>query len=113
MSAAAGSNQLSPPSASGDTALNSGWQLYERARQLIPGGTNLLSKRPEMFLPGGWPCYYRKAQGCQIWDLDGRRLIDMTTTGIGKGPGSLPKVQSKHAWFAGAALFPQVDDPSA
>src|SRR5262245_45337336 len=63
--------------------VNSGWALYERARQRIPGGTQLLSKRPEMFLPGAWPCYYSKAKGCEIWDLDGRRFVDMTTAGIG------------------------------
>ncbi len=63
--------------------MNSGWDLYERARQLIPGGTQLLSKRPEMFLPGSWPCYYSKAKGCEVWDLDGRRFVDMMTTGIG------------------------------
>ena len=60
-----------------------GWQLYEKAKAIIPGGTQLLSKRPENFLPDGWPCYYQRAEGCELWDLDGRHLIDMTTTGIG------------------------------
>ena len=60
-----------------------GAELYEKAKTLIPGGTQLLSKRPEMFLPGQWPNYYQRAQGCFIWDLDGRRFIDMTTCGIG------------------------------
>ena len=32
-----------------------GQQLYRRARQRIPGGTQLLSKRPELFLPEQWP----------------------------------------------------------
>ena len=27
-------------------------ELYEKAKRIIPGGTQLLSKRPEMFLPG-------------------------------------------------------------
>jgi glutamate-1-semialdehyde aminotransferase len=62
---------------------NTGWALYERAKRVIPGGTQLLSKRPELFLPGGWPVYYSRAKGCFVWDLDGRRLTDMTTTGIG------------------------------
>jgi glutamate-1-semialdehyde 2,1-aminomutase len=62
---------------------NRGWQLYERAKQLIPGGTQLLSKRPELYLPQGWPCYYERAKGCEIWNLDGRRFIDMTTSAIG------------------------------
>ena len=70
-------------SADADCLDMTGWPLYERARQLIPGGTQLLSKRPEMFLPGSWPCYYSKAKGCEVWDLDDRRFVDMTTTGIG------------------------------
>ena len=57
--------------------------MYARAKQLIPGGTQLLSKRPEMFAPGLWPAYAREASGCEVTDLDGRRFIDMTTSGIG------------------------------
>ncbi|MCX7423113.1 MAG: aminotransferase class III-fold pyridoxal phosphate-dependent enzyme [Planctomycetia bacterium] len=56
---------------------------YARAKQLIPGGTQLLSKRPEMFAPGLWPAYAHEARGCEVTDLDGRRFIDMTTSGIG------------------------------
>ena len=29
--------------------MGKGQDLYEKAKQLIPGGTMLLSKRPEMF----------------------------------------------------------------
>lgn len=58
-------------------------KLYERAKAIIPGGTQLLSKRPEMFLPGLWPAYYNKAKGCAIWDLDGNKYIDMSYMGIG------------------------------
>ena len=58
--------------------------LYtNQAKSLIPGGTQLLSKRPEMFLPSLWPAYYEKAKGCQIWDLDGNHYIDMSYMGIG------------------------------
>ncbi len=58
-------------------------EKYERAKEIIPGGTQLLSKRPEMFAPGHWPAYYSEARGCEIVDLEGRRFCDMTTTGIG------------------------------
>jgi len=58
-------------------------QLYKKAKKLIPGGTQLFSKRPEMFLPENWPAYYSKAKGCEIWDLDGNRYIDMSYMGIG------------------------------
>ncbi|MCA9041169.1 MAG: aminotransferase class III-fold pyridoxal phosphate-dependent enzyme [Planctomycetaceae bacterium] len=57
--------------------------LYLRAKQLIPGGTQLLSKRPEMFAPEVWPAYYQQCQGCQVVDLDGREYIDMSIMGIG------------------------------
>lgn len=57
--------------------------LYRRARRVIPGGTQLLSKRPEMFLPEQWPSYYERAEGAEIWDLDGNRYVDMSYAGIG------------------------------
>lgn len=57
--------------------------LYQKAKKLIPGGTQLLSKRPEMFLPDLWPAYYSKAKGCQIWDLDDNQYADMSYMGIG------------------------------
>lgn len=57
--------------------------LYIKAKGYIPGGTQLLSKRPEMFLPDYWPAYYQMAKGCEVWDLDGNKYIDMTTMGIG------------------------------
>lgn len=58
-------------------------ELYKKAKRLIPGGTQLLSKRPEMFLPDLWPAYYKKADGCKVWDLDGNRYTDMSYMGIG------------------------------
>ena len=48
---------------------NKGVKLYNYAKKLIPGGTQLLSKRPEMFAPNLWPAYYSKAKGSKIWDL--------------------------------------------
>jgi len=57
--------------------------LYIKAKKLIPGGTQLLSKRPEMFLPELWPAYYSKSKGCQVWDLDGNKYTDMSYMGIG------------------------------
>ncbi len=57
--------------------------LYQHAKQRIPGGTQLLSKRPEMFAPDVWPAYYREARGCEVWDLDGRHYFDMTHNGVG------------------------------
>jgi len=58
-------------------------RLYIKAKKLIPGGTQLLSKRPEMFLPDLWPAYYKKAKGCEVWDLDGKKYIDMSSMALG------------------------------
>lgn len=50
---------------------------------MIPGGSQLLSKRSEMFLPDQWPSYYKRAKGIEIWDMDNNKLIDMSLMGVG------------------------------
>ncbi|MBI9082618.1 MAG: aminotransferase class III-fold pyridoxal phosphate-dependent enzyme [Desulfobacterales bacterium] len=57
--------------------------MQNRAKSRIPGMTQLLSKRPDMFAPGVWPGYYSKAKGVEVWDLDGNRYTDMSIAGIG------------------------------
>lgn len=64
-------------------AMGNGQKLWKRAKQIIPGGNMLLSKRAEMFLPEQWPAYFSKAKGCKVWDLDGKEYIDMSIMGIG------------------------------
>jgi glutamate-1-semialdehyde aminotransferase len=63
--------------------MGKGQDLYKRAKEIIPGGTQLLSKRPEQFLPDHWPAYYKKAKGCKIWDLDDNEYTDVSYMGIG------------------------------
>lgn len=63
--------------------MNTGSKIYKRAKRVIPGGNMLLSKRPEMFLQEGWPSYYSRAKGCEIWDLDNNSYLDMSIMGIG------------------------------
>ena len=63
--------------------MNTGQELYLKAKKIIPGGTMLLSKRPEMFLPNNWPSYFSKAKGCSVWDLDENKYYDMSIMGIG------------------------------
>jgi glutamate-1-semialdehyde 2,1-aminomutase len=65
------------------TTTGTGQKLWKRAKQVIPGGNMLLSKRAEMFLPDQWPAYFSKAKGCKVWDLDGKEYIDMSIMGIG------------------------------
>ncbi len=63
--------------------MGTGQKLWRRAKNVIPGGNMLLSKRPEMFLPDHWPVYFSKAKGCKVWDLDGTAYIDMCIMGVG------------------------------
>ncbi|WML68414.1 MAG: Glutamate-1-semialdehyde 2,1-aminomutase [Methanoregula sp. SKADARSKE-2] len=65
---------------------NSGADLWRKAKKIIPGGSQLLSKRSEQFLPDYWPSYYRKAQGAEVWDMDNTHFLDMSIMGIGACP---------------------------
>ncbi len=57
-------------------------RLWKKAKAIIPGGGQLLSKRSEQFLPEQWPSYFKKAKGVEVWDLDGNKYID-TWAGVG------------------------------
>ena len=57
--------------------------FQEHARTRIPGMTQLLSKRPDMYSLDVWPAYYSKAKGAAVWDLDGKKYLDMSIGGIG------------------------------
>lgn len=63
--------------------MGTGQKLWKRAKQVIPGGNMLLSKRAEMFLPEQWPAYFSSAKGCKVWDLDGTEYIDMSIMSVG------------------------------
>ena len=52
-------------------------------QKLIPGGNQLLSKRPEMFLPRSWPTYFSKSKTVFLWDLDNKKYLDMCLMGVG------------------------------
>jgi glutamate-1-semialdehyde 2,1-aminomutase len=63
--------------------IKKGIDLWNKAKRIMPGGAQLLSKRSEMFLPEQWPSYFKKAKGIEVWDLDDNKFIDMSIMGIG------------------------------
>lgn len=63
--------------------LNRGPEMWRRAKEIIPMGTQLLSKTAEIFLPEKWPSYFSKAKGVEVWDLDGNKFTDMSIMGVG------------------------------
>lgn len=58
-------------------------KLWDEAKSIIPGGSQLLSKRAEMALPGLWPAYFKEAKGVEVTDLDGNTYVDMTHMSVG------------------------------
>ncbi len=62
---------------------NKNYQLWNKAKKKILGGNSLFSKRPEIFLPEKWPVYFKKAKGCYVWDLNGKKYVDLSLMGIG------------------------------
>ncbi len=63
--------------------LNTGQKMWKRAKNIIPGGTMLFSKNPDLFLPKFWPAYFAKTKGCNVWDLEGRKYFDFSMMGVG------------------------------
>jgi glutamate-1-semialdehyde 2,1-aminomutase len=63
--------------------LNKGQKLWRRAKKIIPGGTMLFSKNPDLFLPNFWPAYFEKTKGCNVWDLERRKYFDLSMMGVG------------------------------
>jgi glutamate-1-semialdehyde aminotransferase len=57
-------------------------ELYQRALELIPGGTQLVSRRPTRYANGVSPVYASRAAGPRFWDVDGNEYIDWAS-GIG------------------------------
>ena len=57
-------------------------EQYELAKAMIPGGTQLLSKKPELMAPNYWPAYYTQATGCEIIDEGGKRFLDMASNAV-------------------------------
>lgn len=58
-------------------------ELQEKAVKLIPGMTQLLSKRPDRYCRGVWPTYFKEAHGVEITDLDDNKYLDFSIGGVG------------------------------
>lgn len=57
-----------------DTDTTADQRLRQRAALVIPGGMygHLRTDR----LPAGYPQFFERAEGCHLWDVDGRRYVD-------------------------------------
>nr|UZH23222.1 MxcL [myxobacterium MSr12020] len=60
----------------GELKLDRSNTLLAEARRLIPGVTQSLMKRPEMFALGSFPVYLERGEGALVRDVDGNEYID-------------------------------------
>ncbi len=72
-----------PSTTASKSKLTHSLRMQERGKKLIPGLSQLISKRPDRFAPGIWPGYFKTARGVMVTDLDDNTYIDMSIGGIG------------------------------
>ena len=51
-------------------------ELYARAANLIPAGTQTLAKGPGQYVNGVAPKFLKRGKGSHVWDVDGNEFID-------------------------------------
>ena len=56
---------------------------WNNAKEIMPPGSMLLSKNPDLFLKQNSPAYFFKSKGCYIWDLEKKKYIDFSYMGVG------------------------------
>ena len=56
---------------------NKAQKIYTNSKKIIPGGSMLFSKKPELHLPNLWPNYFSKVKDCYLWDIDNNKYTDM------------------------------------
>jgi glutamate-1-semialdehyde aminotransferase len=61
-----------------DPTIDRSEALWKRALDLIPAGTQTLSKGPTQYVDGIAPKYLQRGKGCRVWDVDGNEYIDYT-----------------------------------
>jgi glutamate-1-semialdehyde 2,1-aminomutase/spore coat polysaccharide biosynthesis protein SpsF len=52
------------------------FEYWNRAEELIPCGTQTLSKGPDQFVKGVYPIYLKSGKGSHVFDVDGNEYID-------------------------------------
>jgi glutamate-1-semialdehyde aminotransferase len=59
-----------------DSRFRRSLELLARARRVVPGASQTLSKGPSMFVEGAYPVFLDRGRGCRVWDVDGHEYVD-------------------------------------
>ena len=60
-----------------EQSVEQSYALYRQALELIPGGAQLISRRPELYALGLTPPYVSRGKGSRFWDLDENEYVDL------------------------------------
>ena len=58
-------------------------KIYEEAKKIIPGGTQLFSKRAELYHPNDWPTYYSKGKGIVVTSINNKKYKYFCNMSVG------------------------------
>lgn len=56
--------------------INKSNEIYTRAKEIIPAGTQTFSKGVTQFVEGFAPKYLHRGKGSYVWDVDGNKYLD-------------------------------------
>jgi glutamate-1-semialdehyde aminotransferase len=59
-----------------DSRFRRSLELLARARRVVPGASQTLSKGASMFVEGAYPVFLERGHGCRVWDVDGHEYVD-------------------------------------
>lgn len=76
-------------------------ELWQRALQRIPAGTQCYSKGPTGYTRGFAPIYLTQGKGCRVWDVDGNEFVDL---GMGLWAVTLGHAHPRHSAAVERAL---------
>src|SRR5262245_5577579 len=78
-----GARAVTPPRSSDDPGRSTRMTRFDRsmawlarARHVVPGAAQTLSKGPSMFVEGAYPVFRERGRGCRVWDVDGNEYVD-------------------------------------
>src|SRR5262249_59691344 len=78
-----GARAVTPPRSSDDPGRSTRMTRFDRsmawlarARHVVPGAAQTLSKGPSMFVEGAYPAFLERGRGCRVWDVDGNEYVD-------------------------------------
>jgi glutamate-1-semialdehyde 2,1-aminomutase len=59
-----------------DRSFSESMAWLARARRVVPGTSQTLSKGPGMFVEGAYPVFLERGLGAHVWDVDGHEYVD-------------------------------------